>query len=131
MLVVPTEGELIALKLILGAEVAEDLLLKLFVNDVTPTKATTSTDFVEPVGFGYDPFTLTKGSAWNFQTGDPSKAESTYLTWIFTGALGNVYGYWIQGADSGLVYWAERFAAPVAVTTDGDEITVPVIQTCD
>ncbi len=52
MIVIPTEGELQALKLILGAETAEDLLLKLFVNDLTPDKSVTSSSFTEPTGFG-------------------------------------------------------------------------------
>ena len=130
-IVVPTEGELIALKLILGAEVAEDLYLKLFVNNYTPEKGASAANFTEPVGFGYSPFTLIKGTEWAFTAGDPSKAETAFMTFTFTGALGIVYGYWIQGSVSSIVYWCERFTNPVSVSTDGDKVIIPVIQTCE
>lgn len=131
MIVVPTEGELQALKVILGAEAAEDLLLKLFVNNYTPVKGTTGTSFTEANGNGYAAITLTKGTDWAFTAGAPSKAETGFQTFTFTGALGMVYGYYIQGADSDIVYWCERFDNPVAITVDGDKVIVPVIQTCE
>jgi hypothetical protein len=130
-IVVPTEGEVIALKLILGAEVAEDLYLKLFVNNLTPTKAVTAASFTEANGFGYVAFTLIKGTEWAFTPGDPSKAETAFMTFTFTGALGMVYGYWIEGSVSGKVYWCERFTAPIAVTVTGDKVIIPVVQTCE
>ena len=130
-IVVPTEGEVIALKIILGAENAEDLLLKLFVNNITPDKAVTAGSFTEASGSGYAAKTLNSGMDWSFTAGDPSKAETAFQTFTFTGALGIVYGYYIVGSVSGIVYWCERFTTPIPITSDGDKVVIPVTQTCE
>jgi hypothetical protein len=52
--------------------------------------------------------------------------------WTFTGALGNVYGYYITDAAETTLLWAERFTgAPFNVQNNGDTITVTLQLTLD
>jgi hypothetical protein len=44
-------------------------------------------------------------------------------TWTFTGALGNVYGYYTTRASSGDLVYAERFTdGPYNIVNNGDQI---------
>jgi hypothetical protein len=120
-LLIPTEGEQKALDLFLKSN-AENLLLKLYTNNKTPAQADTPASYTEATGFGYAAKTLTAAS-WVLSSGGPSIAIYAQQIWTFTGALGNVYGYYYVGATSGKLYGAERFTnGPFNATTNGDEI---------
>jgi len=123
-LVVPNEGEVQILNVALGKAAAENLTLKLFSNNYTPTETDTPASFTEVSGYGYTAQTVTSAN-WTITAGAPSTAVSVAKTFSFTGAAGNVYGYYLVGATSAKVYWAERFGtAPIAVQNNGDQIIV-------
>jgi hypothetical protein len=123
-LLIPDEGEVKMLSLILDGATAENLTLKLYTNNKTPAEADTPAAYTVASGFGYADKTLTNGS-WTVTPGDPSVALYAQQTWTFTGALGDVYGYYVVGAVSGVLYWAERFTtAPFDIQNNGDEIRV-------
>lgn len=123
-LVVPNVGEGRMLKAIVNHTAPENLVLKLYTNNVTPGETDTAGTYTEAAGFGYAPITLT-GSSWSVVEGTPSEVSYAQQTFTFTGALGNVYGYFVVQVTSGILMWAERFSdAPNNVANNGDQIKV-------
>lgn len=121
---IPDEGEVVALSIQLGKTATENLILKLFSNNITPGESDTSATYTEVSGFGYAAVTLTAAN-WTITAGAPCIAAYPEVSFTFTGAFGNVYGYYIMGATSGKVRYAERFAtAPFNVTANGDKVNV-------
>jgi hypothetical protein len=102
----------------------QDQTLKLYVNDVFPGEGDTAGTFTEAAGFGYAAKTLT-GPGWTIVNGDPTTASYAAQVFTFTGALGNVFGYFIVQVTSGILLWAERFPdGPYNVVSNGTTITV-------
>lgn len=125
-LLIPNEGEVQLLTDALAGGTLENWTLKLFKNDYTPVPGSTSASFTEADFTNYTSKTLTRsisGSTWQTVTsGAPTSswnaqaavAKSTYgsaaQSWT-CGTTGNtVYGYYVVGATSGKVIFAERFA---------------------
>jgi hypothetical protein len=123
-LLVPNEGEAKMLEYITGKAAQETLILCLYTNDKTPAEADTVASYTEASGNGYSAKNLTAAS-WSAVAGDPSYIAYPQETWTFTGALGNVYGYFLKSGTSGKVLWAERFSnGPYNVQNNGDQIKV-------
>lgn len=123
-LLVPDVGEQIMLEYIVNQDAPEDLVLRLYTNNLTPQESDTTGDYTEASGFGYASVTLTPAS-WAFVQGAPSTATFTEVTFTFTGALGNVYGYYINRSTGTELMWAERFVnGPFDIQNNGDEIKV-------
>lgn len=121
---VPNEGEVQLLGMMLGKTSMETFRLKLFTNNITPAETDTSASYTEASGFGYAAIDLT-ASNWTVGSGDPADASYPLQSFSFTGALGNVYGYYVVGVTSGKVLWAERFSdGPYSITQSGDSIKV-------
>jgi len=92
---------------------------------VTPTSTTALSTLSEVSGNGYAEVSLSGTSNWNITNGTATLIAP--VTWTFTGAVGNVYGYYIVGGTSGSLIAAERFATgPYTVATNGDSITVSI-----
>lgn len=114
-LVTPDEGELELLDKMLkdALSVDEGYTLKLYKNDYTPIQTSTGTDFTVADFTNYVDKTLTR-TGWGAASTVSNKASATYGTqqsWT-CGATGNtIYGYYILGASSGKVLWAERFSS--------------------
>ena len=120
-LVVPDVGEERALELLL----AMPLALRLYVNNLTPGAADQLADYTEASGSGYGAIAL-DSAAWTLTPGDPTEAAQPEQTFTFSGALGNVYGYYVTEGDSpAILRWAERFTdGPYNVTGASVEIAV-------
>lgn len=126
-LVVPNAGEAAALT----AWLATGKTLKLYTNNVTPGETDTAATYTEASGNGYSAATLTGGS-WTITPGAPSSASYAQQTFTFSGALGNVYGYFIVETSGGVICWAERFSdGPYAIANNGDQIKVTPAITMD
>lgn len=115
-LVVPIEGELqlLAKMLQVALSVNEDYILKLYKNDYAPAANTSKTSFTEANFTNYAARTLTRA---NWSTGVINGGNASELSYGTTpqswtcGTTGNtVFGYWIEGATSTKVLWAERFS---------------------
>ena len=132
MLVTPNLGELELIeKMIKDAlDVDEGYELKLFKSDTTPDKDTVAADFTEADFTDYTSKTLTR-AGWDAATTIADKASISYGTqqsWT-CGATGNtVYGYWIEGATSGVCLWAERFATSRTLA-EGDQLNLTPVLT--
>ncbi len=117
-------AELQALKNYLNNTAPETLELRLYSNDRTPTSADVDTDYTEVSGNGYTAVTLTPAN-FVFTSGDPGQAAFPQVTFAFTGAAGNIYGYYVVGATSGDLQFANRFSnAPINIANNGDEIRI-------
>lgn len=93
-----------------------DPVLRLFTNNITPAETDTAGTYTEASGSGYAAKTLT-GSSWTITEGEPSNAAYAQQSFTFSGALGNVYGYYMTRTTGGRIILAERFSdAPVNVT---------------
>ena len=121
---IPNVGEGLLLGMALGKTAQENQVLRLFSNNKTPAETDTAASYTELSGNGYVPKTLT-GASWTITEGDPTVAAYAQQEFAFTGAAGDVYGYYVTGATSGLLLWAERFDdGPYAVAQAGDAIKV-------
>lgn len=117
-------AETVALKNFLNIEDAETLVLKLYSNDVTPAKTDVVAGYTEVSGNGYSAKTLTPGN-FVLTAGDPSTAAYPQQTFSFTGAAGNIYGYFVVRATTGDLMFANRFSnAPINIANNGDEIRI-------
>lgn len=117
-LVLVKTGEALAASAVLGM----NLTLRLFVNSVTIDKNTVAGDLTEASGSGYAAKSLTSGS-WVQSGGGPTLATYPIQTFTFTGALGNVYGYYVTEDSTGHLVWGEN-QTPADIAVNGDKITV-------
>lgn len=105
----------------------DDLVLRLFKNDVCPAEAMDASAY-EEAGFpGYYAVPL-DGRQWAVSDGPEAVAE--YAQQAFTrararaGEVEKVYGYYLTRASTGRVAWAERFEAPAEMAHADDRILV-------
>lgn len=130
-LVFANSGELLAIVWMLkSTSTPENLTLKLYKNDYTPVATSTAGDFTECDFTNYSAKTLDRDT-WGTASTVSGKASLAYdsapQTWT-CGATGNtIYGYFVVGATSGTLIYAERFATPRPLT-NGDTLNVqPVV----
>jgi hypothetical protein len=123
-LVLPNQGEQLALEAMVGKTAGQNLVLRLYTNNYTPVEGTTEASVTEASGNGYSAITLTAAN-WSFAAGDPSTLSYAEQTFTFTGALGNVYGYYFTQVTSGKLVWAEKFTnGPYNIQNNGDQIKI-------
>lgn len=106
-IVIPNVAEVAVLNFFLTTE---DLFLRLFSNNVTPSETSTAASFTQVAGGGYSQITLDKDD-WTVTSGDPTFAVQAQKTFAFTGATtapSTIYGYYVVNA-AGVLQWAERF----------------------
>lgn len=123
-IVVPNVGEGRILNNFLNKVAPQDATLKLYTNNVTPAETDTASTYTEATGSGYAAKNLVAAN-WTVTEGAPSDGTAAEQTFTFSGALGNVYGYYLVQTSSGILLWAERFSsAPQVIQNDGDQIKI-------
>lgn len=132
-LVVPNQGEEIALAALLNKTAPQDLDLCLYKNDVTPGETTTEASLTVADFTGYASIQLTAAS-WTITPGAPT--EAAYPQQTFTSSAGSqsqsVYGYYLKQRTSGKLVYAERFTdGPYVIVNNGDAIKVTPKITAD
>lgn len=124
-LVIPNVGEALILDNALKTASPEALILKLYSNNYDCINSSVAGSFTEVASGGYVAKTLTR-AGWGAAVGG-SPTQSTYGTpqvFSWTGAA-TVVGYFLVGAVSGTLYWAERlYAGAGQVFANGDSLTV-------
>lgn len=139
-LLIPDAGELKLLTDLLSA--GENWSLGLFTSNITPAESDVAATYTaaEAAGAWYARKTLTRsisGSTWaTTASGAPSGswsaesavAKSSYnaaspQSWTVSGAGATVYGYFVLGATSGTLLFAEKFAAS-RILQVGDTLNV-------
>lgn len=116
-LLVPDVGEVELLKRLLYANAgSENGTLRLYKTNVTPAESDTAASYTVADFTGYSDKTLTStqsGATWTVpatSTGTTSSTYGTTLTWSPTTSQ-TVYGYYVVGATSTVLWWAELFAS--------------------
>ena len=123
-LLVPNAAEDVMLQNILNKTAPQDGRLKLYTNNITPAETDTEASYTEAAGFGYADILFSPAS-WTITPGAPTSAAYPQQTYTFTGALGNVYGYYVVQTTSGKILFAERFSTgPFNMVNNGDQIKV-------
>jgi len=126
---VPNEGTKRFFDIVLNNITQENLTLKLFKSNTTPAEDDTASTYTEATFTGYAAVTLTLGS-WTVTLGSgATKTLAAYAQQTFTSSANqtteNEYGYYIVGATSNKLYWAERFTSgPFPIANNGDTIKV-------
>jgi hypothetical protein len=124
-LLIPAVGENKLLEFQLGFSTPGNQKLKLYVNDITPGDGDTAGTYTEMATHGYAEKVLTKGSWAIAQNGGVAEGVYADQTWTFTAAaVVLVYGYFITDTTSGVLLWAERFAAAKPIQFNGDQIII-------
>lgn len=103
-----------------------DLILRLFCNNVTPIDTFTEASFTEATGGGYAEKTLTTGSWTITPANDPSDGTYAKQVFTFTGALDTnvtIYGYYIVDEDD-VLQWAEVLDVPFTPANTGDHLDI-------
>jgi hypothetical protein len=117
------------LRRMIGQAVPEPLTVRLYINPRDPTPEDTAGDFLELDGRGYGPITLEPGDWRVVEGADWQRLEAVACVWTFrAGAVpARVHGYYVTGARSGRLYWAERCwpeaEAPV-IGRDGQRLRI-------
>lgn len=121
---VPDVGENKILENLTNKTSPENLVLRLFKNNITPSDTDTAGTFTEATFPGYAAITLT-GATWNAASAG-AITYSAQQTFTCSGvATDDIYGYYITQVTSGVLMWAERDgAAPFAVRNSGDNIKI-------
>jgi len=118
-------GENKALEMIVNKTAAENLVLKLYSNNITPAEGDTAATYTEATFAGYAAKTLT-GATWNAAaSGSIAYSAAQTFTRTSTGAAENIYGYYVIQTTSTVLIYSERDgSAPFAVTNNGDAVTL-------
>lgn len=132
-LLVPNNGEGDALQYFVNKATPQDLVLKLYQNNVTPGETDTAATYTEATFTGYASVSLT-GANWTVTEGAPSSAS--YAQQTFTSSANQsqqlIYGYFLVRASSGRIAYAERFTdGPYSIANNGDAIKVTPTITMD
>lgn len=126
-LLFPQNGEVVALSYLTNkVTTTENLVLRLFQNNITPAATDTAATYTQATFTGYASVTLT-GASWTVTAGNPSTA--TYAQQTFTSsanqATQQIYGYYLVRASSLDIVYAERFSdGPYPITNNGDAIKI-------
>lgn len=114
-----------------NADVAANVELCLYQNDVTPTEATVLADLTPCDFANYSPIPL---DFWNAPTVAAHVASATRPQAVFEfigpGTGNNVYGYYWRHTVTNKALWIRRFdVAPLLMTADGDKIKIDLTDT--
>lgn len=130
-LLVPNNGEGDALEYFVNRAASQNLVLRLFSNNITPAETDTAATYTEFAATGYASITLA-GASWGAPSeGAPSSIAYAQQTFTMTGA-GDAYGYYMTRLSSGRIALAERFTgAPFSIPSGGGTIKVTPQITAD
>jgi len=116
-------GEILLLQYIVGMVNADNPVLHLYANNVTPSDSTVKEDLTEVTGGGYAPITLLSSNWTTTQSGGITTAVYSEQTFTFT-TDATAYGYYVTDQSNRLL-WLERFSgAPFDIPDGGGTISV-------
>jgi len=121
---VPDVGENLILEMIVNKTAAQNFVLRLYKNNITPSDSDTAGTYTEATFPGYSAITLT-GASWSSASGG-SIAYGSQQTFTCSGSsTDDIYGYYVTQVTSGTLVYSERDgAAPFAVRNSGDNIKI-------
>lgn len=126
-LLVPDVGEAKLLAYALNKLTPENMTLKLFKSNSTPAEGDIATTYTEANFTGYVSVSVLGSSFTITTTGGVTEAARAAAAFTSSAdqAAQSVYGYYVVGATSGVLLWAERFSdGPYIISINGDQINV-------
>lgn len=98
----------------------------LFINDITPSAATVTTDLVEATFTGYEPQNIQGWTPAILRSGKAiTWSDPIRFTCAANGPLQTVYGYYVTLGYDGPLLWLERRAmGPIPIANIGDLVIV-------
>lgn len=131
-LIVPNNSNLLMLEYILNKKATSggaisasgNRKLKLFKNNIVPSKSTNIVDLIEATEAGYSSITL-NGSSWTINSVDGVNSAS-YSQQIFNFTeSASIYGYYVTNLTGTELLWVERFeTAPFRMPSEGGDIGI-------
>lgn len=124
-LVVPDQkGEILLLQYIVGMVNADNPVLHLYANDVTPSDSSILTDLTEvSTSKGYAAITLLSNNWTTTQSSGVTTAVYSEQTFTFT-TDATAYGYYVTDESNNLL-WLERFSgAPFDIPDGGGTVSI-------
>lgn len=120
----PDVGENLALEMIVNKTAPQNLVLKLYKNNITPSDTDVAGTYTEATFPGYSAITLT-GASWN-AAASGSITYSAQQTFTCTStSTDDIYGYYVIQTTSGTLLYSERDgSAPFAIRNNGDNIKI-------
>jgi len=123
-LVVPDVGENLILEMIVNKTAAQNLSLRLFKSNTTPSDTDTAGTYTESTFGGYAAITLT-GASWGAASAGSIAYGSQQTFTCNAAAAESVYGYYVTQVTSGTLVWSERDgSAPFAIANSGDAVKI-------
>lgn len=120
----PDVGENLVLEMIVNKTAPQNLVLKLYKNNITPSDTDTASTYTEATFGGYTAITLT-GASWNAASSGTIAYSAQQTFTCNSTATDDIYGYYVVQATSGTLVYSERDAsAPFAVRSSGDAIKI-------
>lgn len=122
-LLVPDVGEVELLSRMLNRTSTGDVVLRLYVNDVTPAEGNTVDSFTEADDASYSAKTLT-GANWTVST-SAGVTTGQYAQQDFAfAAAATVYGYYVTNSSGTTLLWAERFGSAASLGSSGGTVSI-------
>ena len=117
------KGEILLLQYIVGMTLADNPVLHLYSNNLTPSDSTTKAQLVEVTSDPYAAITLLSAQWTTTQSGGVTTAVYSEETFAFnTDAV--AYGYYVTNESDELL-WLERFSgAPFEIPDGGGTISI-------
>lgn len=120
----PDVGENLVLEMIVNKTAPQNLVLKLYKNNITPSDTDTAGTYTEATFGGYAAITLT-GASWNAASSGTIAYGSQQTFTCNATATDDIYGYYVVQSSSGTLLYSERDAnAPFAVRNSGDAVKI-------
>jgi hypothetical protein len=121
---VPDTGENLTLEMMVNKTAPQNLQLRLYQNNITPSDTDTTATYTEANFTGYAAIALT-GASWNAASAG-TITYSAQQTFTCTGASSNtIYGYYVTQVTSTTLLYSERDAsAPFSIVNSGDAIKI-------
>jgi len=118
------KGEILLLQYIVGMVNADNPVIHLFQNDVTPSDSTVVANLTEvDTSTGYNAITLLSASWTTTQSLGVTTAVYSERTFAFAAAATS-YGYYVTN-ETGQLLWLERFSgAPFSIPDGGGTISI-------
>jgi len=120
----PDVGENLSLEMIVNKTAPQNLVLKLYKNNITPSDTDTAATYTEATFGGYAGITLT-GASWGAASSGTITYGSQQTFTCNATATDDIYGYYVVQSVSGTLLYSERDAnAPLAIRNSGDAIKI-------
>lgn len=121
---VPDVGENRILEAAVNKTAPQDLVLKSYKNNITPSDTDTAATYTEAGFPGYSAVNLA-GASWGSASGGSITYGSQQSFTCSGAATDDIYGYYLVQLSSGILMWSERDGtAPFAIRVSGDTVKI-------